>query len=159
LLIYYLGFTGYYQPDYIAIYNNLPVNNGRMISFPKEEIENARGVIIHELEINKIYLDQNVNINSLAEKTKLSPALISTIINRQFGKNFRNMINEYRVEEVKTKLADPKFQHLSILGIALEAGFNAEASFYRSFKKCTGISPSDYLNSKKTTTKPILKSV
>ncbi len=36
---------------------------------------------------------------------------------------------------MKLKLIDIDFSHLSILGIALECGFNSEASFYRISKK------------------------
>jgi methylphosphotriester-DNA--protein-cysteine methyltransferase len=44
--------------------------------------------------------------------------------------SFRNLINNYRVEEVKKRLGDPP-SHLSVLGMALDCGFNSKASFYR----------------------------
>ncbi|MDB5015501.1 MAG: AraC family transcriptional regulator [Mucilaginibacter sp.] len=160
LLIYYLGFAGYYQPDFKSAPDNVMPDYRKAFHFQRAEIESAKVIIIRELETNKIYLDQDISINSLANKAKISAALISATINREFGKNFRNLVNEYRIEEVKEKLLNPKFSHLSILGVALESGFNSEASFYRSFKKHTGISPSDYLNSTKTNQlKTVLKSV
>jgi AraC-like DNA-binding protein len=70
--------------------------------------------------------------------------VLSATINTCYGKNFRNLINDYRVEEAKRKLGDPALSHLSVLGIGLESGFNSEASFYRIFKQHTSLSPAAY---------------
>ncbi|HDR67474.1 MAG TPA: helix-turn-helix domain-containing protein, partial [Bacteroidaceae bacterium] len=53
--------------------------------------------------------------------------------------------NDYRVEEVKKRLQDPKFKHLTILAIAYESGFNSKSSFNTIFKERTGLTPSDYV--------------
>ncbi|MCB1605044.1 MAG: helix-turn-helix transcriptional regulator [Xanthomonadales bacterium] len=39
--------------------------------------------------------------------------------------------------------------NLTILDIALDCGFNSQASFYRAFKKFEGMTPKAYLDSKK----------
>jgi AraC-like DNA-binding protein len=75
----------------------------------------------------------------------MSPVAVSRVINSELKKNFRNLVNEYRVEEVKTRLNDPRSIQLSLLGIAYECGFNSEASFYRIFKNVVGVSPKEYL--------------
>jgi len=49
------------------------------------------------------------------------------------------------IEEVKSMLMRDDIEHMSILGIALDCGFNSEATFYRIFKKNTGISPKEYI--------------
>jgi AraC-like DNA-binding protein len=54
------------------------------------------------------------------------------------------------VEEVKKRLEDPAYAHYSILGIALDCGFNAKSSFNAAFKKFTGSTPSQYRTSKET---------
>lgn len=58
-----------------------------------------------------------------------------------------NYINEYRIKEVKLRLIDGKFKHLTILGIALECGFNSKSAFNNVFKKLTNQTPSEYLKS------------
>jgi AraC-like DNA-binding protein len=73
---------------------------------------------------------------------------VSAIINQSFQMNFRNLVNKYRVEEVKIRLKSPP-SHLSILGIALNCGFNSEASFYRIFRQQVGLSPNDYIRKNK----------
>jgi AraC-like DNA-binding protein len=54
-------------------------------------------------------------------------------------------VNSYRVEEVKKRLGNLKYEHLSLTGIAFDCGFNSEASFYRIFRQQTGYSPKSYL--------------
>ncbi|MEL6256529.1 MAG: helix-turn-helix domain-containing protein [Bacteroidota bacterium] len=75
---------------------------------------------------------------------KLSNGYLSQIINQKEGKNFFDFINGYRVEEVKRNLADPNFDHFSILGIGLEAGFKSKSTFNAVFKKMTGHTPTAY---------------
>jgi AraC-like DNA-binding protein len=68
------------------------------------------------------------------------------VINNKFKQSFRDLINLYRVAAVKTKLNN-KDQHSSILLVALDCGFNSQASFYRAFKKIEGMTPKQYLSS------------
>jgi AraC-like DNA-binding protein len=60
------------------------------------------------------------------------------------NKNFRDLINHYRIEEAKNSLTNPKKNDSSILEIAYEVGFNSKEVFNRCFKKYTGMTPSEY---------------
>jgi AraC-like DNA-binding protein len=70
--------------------------------------------------------------------------IVSQIINSEFGKNFYDFVNYYRVEECKKMLADNSYSSKTILEIAYECGFNSKSVFNNSFKKLTGKTPSDY---------------
>ena len=48
------------------------------------------------------------------------------------------------MEEVKENLADNSKDHLTLLAIGLDAGFQSKSSFYRVFRKVTGQSPADF---------------
>jgi ligand-binding sensor domain-containing protein/AraC-like DNA-binding protein len=93
---------------------------------------------------DKPYLDPNVTAVDLAEALDISSKHLSQIINQQFNKNFKNFINEYRVEEAKKRLLDPKEQHFVLLKIAMDVGFNSKSVFNAAFKKFTNMSPSEY---------------
>ena len=60
------------------------------------------------------------------------------------GGNFFNFVNRYRVDEVKQKILNPKYDNYSVLGIALECGFNSKTAFNRIFKHMTGLTPTEY---------------
>lgn len=96
------------------------------------------------METNQLFLDPAMNLPTFARHLKLPSPEISQIIKQHTGQSFRDFLNSYRIKDVQLKLKDPAFQHLSILGIAYESGFNSEASFYRIFKKATGQSPSTF---------------
>jgi AraC-like DNA-binding protein len=106
-------------------------------------VENA---IRQAFELDKLYLDPELNLPILAKHISKSPAVVSSVINKELGESFRGMVNTYRVEAVKLRLQDPASRHLSILGVAYECGFNSEASFYRIFKAATGLSPKEYIS-------------
>jgi AraC-like DNA-binding protein len=96
------------------------------------------------MEQEKPYLDAELTIQDLSAKINISKHHLTQILNNHLGKNFFTFVNEYRIDEVKRKLADPAFDHLTILGIAFDCGFNSKSSFNNIFKQYTGYTPSEY---------------
>jgi putative ABC transport system permease protein len=92
------------------------------------------------------YQDPELNLGSLAEKLQMGPHELSRIINTVFKKSFNDFINDYRVGDVVQKMQDPAFDHITLLGIAFESGFNSKTTFNRTFKQITGKSPAEYKN-------------
>lgn len=95
------------------------------------------------MEVQKPYLDSELNLIRLAEMLSVSTHHLSYVINTGFGKNFFQYVNEYRVDYAKKLLKEPDSK-LSILGIAYESGFNSKTSFNTAFKKVTGQTPSEF---------------
>jgi predicted permease len=95
------------------------------------------------------YRDPELSLSSLAEKLDLTTHELSRIINTVLKKSFNDFINEYRVQDAIQKMRDPSYAHLTLLGIAFEAGFNSQSSFNRIFKQITGKSPVEYKNEQK----------
>jgi len=96
------------------------------------------------METHKSYRDPRLSLSDLSKAVDISERTISNAINQELGKNFFRLINEYRVEEMKERLKDPNNDHLKILSLAFEAGFNSKASFNRVFKSYTGLTPKEY---------------
>ncbi|MFZ2283984.1 MAG: AraC family transcriptional regulator [Lutibacter sp.] len=92
----------------------------------------------------KPYLNPNLTLQELASELEISTHYLSQIINEKFNLNFFDYINQFRVEEFKVKISDPKFENYSFLGIAFDCGFNSKSAFNRIFKKFTNLTPSQY---------------
>ncbi|GAB4046606.1 helix-turn-helix domain-containing protein [Spirosoma litoris] len=145
--VYYLGIMGYQQVPFEVAFDESesePSPKRVVDILPPDQVLALKQRIDAALEQDRVFLDPELSLNSLASRLHSSPGVVSAVINSEFDKSFRSLINERRVEEVKLRLTDPAYKHLSILGIALETGFNSEASFYRVFKSTTGLSPRQY---------------
>jgi AraC-like DNA-binding protein len=153
ILIYYMGLRGYNVNPLLTI----PTNTHETFSKSQKnttETSNSERLAIKEaitnaLQQEKIYQDVDLTIDSLANYLKLPPNLVSSVINNELATNFRTIINQYRIDEVKQRLLKHDFAKLSIAGLAYECGFNSEASFYRVFKSSVGISPKEFIQSQK----------
>ena len=97
------------------------------------------------LDNEKIFKNFNLSIEKLAKQLQTNKKYLSIVINEEFGINYIDFINEYRIKESMFLLSDPeKNLKLSISGIAEESGFKSLSSFYRTFKNYTGITPSKF---------------
>lgn len=138
--IYWIAFAGYHK--IMLIYPN---GKGNQKSVPPNVA--AEFVALQQLmKTEKLYLDSELNLAKLASRTGIAPKTISSILNQYGQTNFNDFINQYRVGDIKLKLVDPNFQHLTISGIAFDTGFNSQATFQRAFKNFTGLSPSQYVS-------------
>ena len=100
--------------------------------------------LLYVIEVEKVYRDEDLSLQSLAEKLSIPPRELSQVINEGLDMNYSNFINSYRIEEAKNLLFSPGENHYSILDIAYEVGFNSKAVFNRAFKKFTGMTPSQF---------------
>lgn len=98
------------------------------------------------MQTEKPYRDNNLTLQNLSDKLDISAHNLSEIINTRLNLNFFDFVNSYRVEDVKQKLTDPQNDHLKILAVAYDSGFNSKTSFNAIFKKVTGKTPSDFRN-------------
>ncbi|MFZ5519072.1 MAG: helix-turn-helix transcriptional regulator [Candidatus Zhuqueibacterota bacterium] len=96
------------------------------------------------MESEKPYRDCELTLGQLAHQLSISPHNLSEIINTQMGLNFFDFVNSYRIEDVKQSLADPQKDHIKILALAFDAGFNSKTTFNTIFKKHTRLTPSEY---------------
>lgn len=153
-LSFFILLIGYFGLKQTEIFVQLPNNNVKYITEPKtkyanvilnkEEAESHLNKIREYMTAEKPYLDADFTLPELAAKLDIPSHQLSRVINEQLGLNFFDFINQYRIEEVKAKMANPKYDHLSLLGIAFESGFNTKSAFNRVFKKLTEMTPSQY---------------
>jgi len=109
-----------------------------------QKAENTLKKLLYLLESKKLFKDETLSLNSLSKKLNIAPRYLSQIVNDQLNKNFRDFINNYRVEEAKEMLMNPGNDEFAILEIAYEVGFNSKEVFNRCFKKYTDMTPSEF---------------
>lgn len=153
-LSFFVILVGYFGLKQKEVFIQYPDQKIEYVIEPKKKYA---GVLLKEedseLYLNKInrfmiaekpYMDANLTLPELATKLAIPSHHLSRVINEKLGLNFFDFINQYRVEEVKAKVTDPEYNHLSLLGIAFESGFNTKSAFNRVFKNATGLTPSEY---------------
>jgi len=114
---------------------------------PSEEIVKKASWLKEQMETNLFYLNSELTLKSLADNLTIHPNVLSKIINDGIDKNFSDFINEYRVNAIIEKLHNDNYNHITLLGISYECGFNSKTTFNRVFKNLKGVTPIQYKKS------------
>ena len=96
------------------------------------------------MEIQKLFLKQNLNIDEFSKRINLPVKEVSAVINKHYGTNFFEFMNSYRVEEAKRLLSDGQHADMTVMDVLLHAGFNSKSAFHRFFNRLVGMSPTEY---------------
>ncbi|WP_198173023.1 helix-turn-helix domain-containing protein [Hymenobacter ginkgonis] len=90
------------------------------------------------------YLDPDLTIQDLATQLHLPVRELSVLINHHLGQHFFDFVNEYRITKAMRLLKDTAPPQATVLEILYAVGFNSKSSFNTSFKKRTGLTPTQY---------------
>ena len=94
--------------------------------------------------VNKIYRLPDLGSAMLAERLGTNTYYLSILVNRHLNTSLRDYINTFRVKEAQVLILDRSSDHLTLEAIGDKVGFQSRSSFYRVFKRITGISPNLY---------------
>lgn len=100
--------------------------------------------IIYLLEVEKIFRDDTLTLDTLSEKLGIKKYQLSWIINKKINRTFADLLNHYRVEDAKNELLKSGATGKTILDIVYDTGFSTKTAFNRTFKRATGMTPSQY---------------
>lgn len=98
------------------------------------------------MEEELLFERSDLTLTDVALKLETNAVILSKVVNQQFNLNFNDYVNQFRVNAVIERIANPKFKNQTLLAIAFDAGFNSKATFNRAFKKFTNKNPKDYLS-------------
>jgi len=125
--------------------NNTPENEIKKLT--DSEIAEHSTQLEKAMKAEKVYLDPALNLRQLATLVDIHPNKLSWLINDQIGKNFNEYINSYRLIDFQQRALDPNNNHLTLLGMAYDSGFNSKSVFNDFFKKQTGQTPKAWVKS------------
>ena len=175
ILFYYIAISGYansvetkvafkphlltYRPTLLLNYSpsltltESVTEEAEIIAIEPASKENAADEVLTEwkpkllrlMQEEKIYEDPELSLTQVAKQLQSNPSFISMVVNRGFGLNFNDFINQFRIEAVKEMLKKGEHKKQTLLGIAYECGFNSKATFNRAFKKVTGLTPKEWV--------------
>ena len=149
IFIFFIGYWGYKQGEIFNLHEEVPIDNEKpamenhsthLHPIPEEKIIAVKKI----MEIEKPYLNPSLTIYELAKMVDFQPHYLSRLINQEYHCNFFEFVNQYRIKTFKEYLTTNKFKDFTLLGIALECGFNSKSAFNRIFKEHTGLTPTEY---------------
>lgn len=106
-------------------------------------LQQLEHVIIEE----KIFLDPDISLVTLAERIKTNRTYLSDAIHMTYGMSFSDYFNHLRIQYAIERMREKKRAGEPILvkEIALESGYNISSSFYRAFVKEMGVTPKQWM--------------
>jgi len=124
-----------------------PKRRQRRLASVSEDDQFLADQIVQRLENDKLYLEPDLKLTDLARKLGEADHRVSKCITGVLGfRNFNALVNQYRIGAAKQALVDVSTRQVSILSIALDAGFSSIGPFNRAFKNETGQTPTEYRN-------------
>lgn len=154
-LIWYIGYFGIIQND-IFLSENLALNNNvRTYTFPlhnekilklthKKEIAYLKRKLLEAFEINKLFKEEAITLRETAHRIGTTDKKLSELINTELDSNLYEYVNGHRINDFKERIRKGDAEHLTLLAIAFESGFNSKATFNRIFKQQVGLTPSEF---------------
>ena len=115
--------------------------------FPFVSEEHKTKYISETMEYIKMhYNDPDICLSSIAENLEISEGHLSHVFKKETNLGPLNFLTHYRIHQAKLLLDDCR---IKVYEVAERVGYKDIAYFSSTFKKITGMSPSEYQNKNK----------
>jgi AraC-like DNA-binding protein len=96
------------------------------------------------LRENKPFKTRSYTIGDLSKEIAVPSYILSAFINQEYGKNFNELVNEYRVNYLMGEMkSSVDYSQYTLEALGKLAGFNSRAAFIAAVKKTKGKTPSE----------------
>lgn len=144
VFVYWMGYYSMLKPEIFTVQFKQTTTTRASDVLDAQTIVDYKGKLLKLLEQNKVYLDPELTLQQLAEHININDKKLSQVLNLGFEQTFYQLINHYRVEEVKRCLLLPQNSQSKLEVLAYEAGFKSASTFNRQFKQLTKMTPNAY---------------
>lgn len=110
----------------------------------EKQLEDYRKRIEDYLQSGTSHLSCDFRMRTMVEETGIPRHHLSAVINTAYHTNFNTFINKHRIGYILQHFNEPAWAHLSLEGVAQEAGFKSRSTFINAFKQVTGMTPSKF---------------
>jgi len=114
-------------------------------TFTQKESTELKNALDHILGPEQAFLRSDLSLRSLASALIIHPNRLSKFINDYLQTNFTELVNGKRLEYFQKIALLPENDHLTLLGLAYESGFNSKTVFNTYFKKMAGMTPKQWI--------------
>lgn len=108
-----------------------------------EQIDLSNAYFLKIIKYINTYYSENITLKDVAKVVNLNPNYISQVFKKSAGTTFSHYLTNLRITQAKKLLTTT---NTSINEISLQSGFNDYFYFLKTFKKYTGLTPSEYRN-------------
>ncbi len=131
--------------------SHAPVDKGGAIQ-PPEILQDTQTLAAVQtlMKERRAYRDVDLNLDRLARKLAIPARQISTAINRATGKNVSQYVNEFRIAEACTLLAETE---KPVTEIMFDVGFQTKSNFNREFRRVTDTTPLEWRDKSRRSSK------
>lgn len=112
---------------------------------PTADDEQLMAAIERLMHDERLYRRQGLTVAVVAARLGRNHRVVSEVISRCGGTNFKTYVNAFRVEEAVALMASGWLHDHTVDALAEECGFASRVSFYRVFKRMKGVAPTDYM--------------
>lgn len=109
---------------------------------PDDEARALEAALSQLMDSEKLYLTADLTLAAVAERLRVPARRVSLLISSRFGENFSSYVNRKRAEAAATALRAP--ERLPVTTIMYDCGFGSKSAFQREFRRCFGVSPTEY---------------
>lgn len=145
--IFCVSFLGYIYPQVLAgkpVANIILRHKYKNSGLTERGEEELKQKLLQLMREEQLFLNNDLNLDQLSVQANTTRHNVSLVINKYFGQNFFDFVNQYRIEYVQDLFLKPECQGEHVIQLAYRAGFNNKVSFNKAFKKFTGQTPLSY---------------
>ena len=146
IFMYFIGFYSLTQPVIFRVpLKNVLEKISKKNRVSQEEITSIEKALEQQIQIEKVFLKPDLNLNYLAQVIDTSSNNLSWYLNQVLNKSFYEYINANRISEFLKRIKLGEHQSKTLLSIALDVGFNSKSTFNNAFKSIMKDTPNNYI--------------
>lgn len=119
--------------------------NDRTAADHRSDIHYALYLKMEQLMKSGLFREKELTLDRMAEVLGTNRTYVSNALNKVAGISFYGYIDSYRIKEATRVLSDPELAPtVSLKQLADDVGYNNIQTFFKAFKRETGVTPGNY---------------